>query len=57
MYSTVINHFDWNDVLCDEQHGLWAHRSCETQLVITLDQIDRSMGKRYQTDIILLKFP
>ncbi|XP_061182308.1 uncharacterized protein LOC133190634 [Saccostrea echinata] len=31
-----------NNILCDEQHDFRARRSCETQLVITLDHIARN---------------
>ena len=57
VHSTVMDHFDWHNILCDEQHGFWARRSCETKLVVTLDQITRNMDQGHQTDIILLDFP
>ncbi|XP_062575423.1 uncharacterized protein LOC134237333 [Saccostrea cucullata] len=56
VHSTVMDHFDRNNILCDEQHGFRARRSCETQLVITLDQLARNMDQGYQTDVILLDF-
>ena len=56
VHSTVMDHFDRHNILCDEQHGFRARRSCETQLVVTLDQIARNMDQGHQTDIILLDF-
>lgn len=56
VHGTVMDHFDQHNILCDEQHGFRARRSCETQLVITLDQIARNMDQGHQTDIIFLDF-
>ena len=54
--SSIIDHFDRHRVLCDEQHGFRVKRSCESQLLITIDDIARNMEEGDQTDIILLDF-
>ena len=36
VHSNVMNPFLHNDILCDNQHGFRAKRSCETQLITTL---------------------
>ena len=54
--SSIIDHFDRHRVLCDEQHGFRVKRSCESQLLITIDDITRNMEEGDQTDIILLDF-
>ena len=51
-----MDHFDRHQVLCDEQHGFRVKRSCESQLLITIDDITRNMEEGDQTDIILLDF-
>ncbi|VDI12400.1 Hypothetical predicted protein [Mytilus galloprovincialis] len=51
-----MDHFDRHNILCDEQHGFRSRRSCETQLVVTLNQIAKNMDQGHQTDIILLDF-
>ena len=56
IHSTVMDHFDRHNILCDEQHGFRSRRSCETQLVVTLNQIAKNMDQGHQTDIILLDF-
>jgi hypothetical protein len=56
VHSTVMDHFDRHHILCDEQHDLRARRSCETQLITTIDQIAKNMDQGHQTDIILLDF-
>lgn len=34
VYSTVIDHFNRNHLLCDGQHDFRARRSCGTQLIV-----------------------
>jgi hypothetical protein len=51
-----MDHFDRHQVLGDEQHGFRVKRSCESQLLITIDDIARNMKEGDQTDIILLDF-
>ena len=56
VHSSIMDHFDRHQVLCDEQHGFRVKRSCESQLLITIDDITRNMEEGDQTDIILLDF-
>jgi len=56
IHSSVMDHFDRHQILCDEQHGFRAKRSCESQLLITLHDIAKNMEEGEQTDVILLDF-
>jgi len=40
----------------DSQHGFRKHRSCETQLILTIDDLSRSLNNSEQVDAILLDF-
>ena len=40
----------------DLQHGFRERRSCETQLIILIDELSKNMQSRKQTDLILLDF-
>ena len=55
-YSSVMRHCDKNQILTDKQHGFRARRSCETQLISTLQEIARNMTRKGQVDVILLDF-
>ena len=56
-HSNVMNHFLQNNILSDNQHGFRANRSCETQLITTLQGIiSRLCSGRDQVDVILLDF-
>jgi hypothetical protein len=45
---------DKYSILFDNQHGFHSKRSCETQLVITIEEIARKLANGEQVDIILL---
>ena len=53
-----MEHFDKNNyILCDEQHGFRKKRSCESQLVTTIQGIARKLRTgREQVNVILLDF-
>ena len=54
--SNVMAHLDQHSILKDSQHGFRKKRSCETQLVITIQEIASRLSKGSQEDIILLDF-
>ena len=56
VHSSVMRHFDKNQILTDKQHGFRARRSCETQLNSTIQEIANNMTRKGQTDVILLDF-
>ena len=54
--SNLIGHLDNNGILYDLQHGFRSKRSCETQLVMLLEDLLRNTIEGQQTDLILLDF-
>ena len=56
MHSNIMQHFDNHNVLCDNQHGSRKRRSCETQLISTIQELSASIAKGMQVDVILLDF-
>jgi len=54
--SNILKHLDKYKILTDAQHGFRAKRSCETQLIITLDDIIKNAAQGKQVDIALLDF-
>jgi len=45
-----------HNILCEEQHEFQQNRSCETQLIATVNEIAENMNAGKQTDVILLDF-
>ena len=56
IFSHVMDHYDNNSILIDEQHGFRPGRSCETQLLITSNDLAESLDKGEQVDAIVLDF-
>ena len=54
--SNLMRHLDECDILTDFQHGFRRKRSCETQLVLTVDDLAKELDKGKQIDCILLDF-
>jgi hypothetical protein len=59
IYSNITSHFDRlfrYNILTDKQHGFRSKRSCETQLVTTIQKIAQNLTSKGQVDVILLDF-
>ena len=56
IHSAIINHFTELRILSDAQHGIRKTRSCDTQLILTINDLARGIEDRGQTDIMLLDF-
>ena len=54
--SHVTRHLETENILSDAQHGFRKKRSCETQLLLTIDDLARELDKGGQTDTILLDY-
>jgi len=44
------------EVLCDEQHGFRSNRSCDTQLITTINDFAECLNRGGQCDVIALNF-
>ena len=56
IYSSVYNHLEVNSILCDAQHGFRKKRSCETQLIVTINEIASRVNLGEQVDVLTLDF-
>ena len=54
--SQVMDFMEDNNILCDVQHGFRHNRSCESQLIITTDDLARVLNTQGQTDMTILDF-
>jgi hypothetical protein len=53
IHSNIMSHFDQYNILIDKQHGFRRNRSCETQLVTTIQKIAQNLTSKGQVDVIL----
>ena len=51
-----MNHFDSHSILSDKQHGFRSKHSCESQLIMTVNDLALSLDNRSQTDMIIMDF-
>ena len=56
VHSQIMDHYDSRHLLADQQHGFRSRRSCESQLLITVDSLAKSLDSGEQVDVILLDF-
>ena len=56
VFTNMVRHLEENKVLTPLNHGFRAGYSCETQLVITIDDLTRNFDQGYQTDVAILDF-
>ena len=54
--KNMMNHFETNDILTDLNHGFRKGYSCESQLLITLNDLLKHQNANIQTDIGILDF-
>ena len=54
--SHVLKYLDKHHLLSNYQHGFRKGHSCESQILITLDDLYRSFDKRNQVDVGVLDF-
>ena len=49
-------HMDRHSLISENQHGFRKRRYCETQLVITVQDLASSLNSRSQQDMIIMDF-
>ena len=54
--SSIYAHLTNHQVLCDEQHGFRAKRSCESQLTLTIDDLATCLNHKDLIHAIFLDF-
>ena len=56
LHSQVMQHLDHHNILSDSQHGFRKKRSCESQLILTIQDLASSLEDGEQIDAVLLDF-
>jgi hypothetical protein len=56
IFKHIMDHCDTHNIITDVQHGFRQKRSCESQLLETIDELASNTDKGYQTDVIVLDF-
>ena len=53
---TVMNHLETHQILCPNQYGFRAEHSCESQLLVTINNFAYALNNKLQVDIGILVF-
>ena len=56
VYSCIFSHLNEQNILCKEQYGFQAGKSCETQLIITINDFANCLNENSQINCIFLDF-
>ena len=56
IHSQIMRHLDIHQILSDRQHGFRKKRSCESQLILTVQDLAAALEENEQMDAILLDF-
>ena len=54
IHAHILSHLNYHNILCDQQHGFRPKRSCESQLITTINDIAKTLDAGFQTDVIFL---
>ena len=56
IYSEIMKHLNLNNILSDAQHGFQQNHSCESQLLLTVDDSAKGFNDGKQIDAVALDF-
>ena len=56
IFRHIMDHLEKYNILSHFQHGFRTKHSCESQLIITIEDLTRNLDNSYQTDLQILDF-
>ena len=56
VYSSISHHLESHNILTPRQHGFRPGHSCESQLIISVDDWAHAINSRIQVDVAILDF-
>ena len=56
IFSQIMKHYTRNNFINPAQHGFLKGHSCETQLITTIEDLQKGLDSRSQCDMIVLDF-
>ena len=56
IYHSIMDHLNTYNIINPIQHGFRPGLSCQTQLILLIEEILRAMDQNYQVDLIMLDF-
>ena len=56
IHSNIMKHFNKHSILTDKQHGFRQKHSGESQLILTVNDLAKSLDNKSQVDMIIMDF-
>ena len=56
LHSRIMAHYDTLSILTDKQHGFRSKRSCESQLILTINDLAQCLNNKSQIDMAIMDF-
>ena len=56
IFRHIMNHLEQYQILSPFQHGFRSNHSCDSQLLITVEDLARNLDHGLQTDVLILDF-
>ena len=56
VHANMMRHLEKYKVLNDEQHGFRRCRSCEAQLVLSVNDLAKVLDRQSHTDVVIMDF-
>ena len=56
IFHSILDHLNKYDIINPNQHGFRPGLSCQTQLVLLVDEVLKAMDSHHQVDLLLLDF-
>ena len=56
VYEDIMNHLENYDILFAKQHGFRKNHSCETQHILSIEDLARNVDNGDQMDVLILDF-
>ena len=56
IYRSIMQHSEHNNILYSKQHGLRRNHSCETQLLLTIEDLGKNLDEGYEVDLQIFDF-
>ena len=56
IYRNIMHHFEDNDILFANQHGFRKNHSCDSQLILTVEDLAMNLDHGDQMNMFILDF-
>ena len=51
IYRSIMQHLEYNNILCSKQHDFRKNHSCETQLLLTIEELAKNLDEGIEVDL------